>query len=74
MSVLLVLLVQTAVQISTSVHLAPVLMVEHASKVMGWKLHADVPKISVDLTAQYTFLVSREYGNQHIVYYGYNSD
>ena len=36
--VLLVSLVQTAVQTSTSVHLTPVLMVEHASKGMGQQL------------------------------------
>ena len=56
--VLLVSLVLTAVQTSTSVHLAPVLTVVHALKGMGQRLYASVPKISVDLTAQCVLMVS----------------
>ena len=55
---LLVSLVQTAVQTSTSVHLAPVLTVVHALKGMGWKHHASVLKILVALTVQPAFLVN----------------
>ena len=41
-----------------SAHLASVLMVVHVLKVMGWKLHAHVPRILLDLTVQHAFLVS----------------
>ena len=58
---LLVSLVQTAVQTSASVHLAPVLMVVHVLKDMEQKLHACAPKISVVVIAQCIVLVSCEY-------------
>ena len=56
--VLLVSLVKTAVQISSSVHLAPVLTAEHVWRGMGQRLHAYVPWILLELSAQHAFLVS----------------
>ena len=57
-TVFLVSLVATAVQTSTSVRLAPVLMMVHALKGMGQRLYARVPRSSVDLTAQCVLMVS----------------
>ena len=57
--VLLVSLVQTAAQTSTSVHLVPVLTVGHASKAMGWQLAVFVLK---DLMAQDVTLIFHSAG------------
>ena len=57
--VFLVSLVLTAVQTSTSVHLAPVLMVVHASRGMGQKLAVFVLK---DLLAQDVTLIFHSVG------------
>ena len=56
--VLLVSLVQTAVQISTFAHLAPVSMVGHVWRNMVQQLTVFVPKILLELSAQHAFLVS----------------